>query len=151
MIKPGAVVTQWAKSRGKHAGELSRADFRNAVLQLFTSKSSNRSPSRRSTGEEERPASPAAGNEPTTSAADIDAVFDSFDEDGGGYMDMDEAKAMIKALHKAADKAEQEKRAKERQFRAARAHATKLANAALKGTEEEDEEEDEEEERPRLW
>ena len=33
-----------------------------------------------------------------TTTADIDAVFDTFDEDGGGYMDTDEATAMIKGL-----------------------------------------------------
>lgn len=75
-IKPGAVVTKWAKSKGAHAGELSKAEFREEV-QLLGLK--------------------ATGPYPTT-GADIDAVFDSFDEDGGGYMDAEEAKAMVKGL-----------------------------------------------------
>ena len=33
-IKPGAVVTSWAKSRGAHQGELSKKEFREAVLEL---------------------------------------------------------------------------------------------------------------------
>ena len=33
-IKPGAVVTQWSKSRGAHAGELSKVEFREAVQHL---------------------------------------------------------------------------------------------------------------------
>jgi hypothetical protein len=38
-IKPGAVVTTWSKSRGKHAGELSRKEFREAVAHLIVSAS----------------------------------------------------------------------------------------------------------------
>ena len=32
MIKPGEVVVHWAKSKGEHAGELSKVQFRRAVL-----------------------------------------------------------------------------------------------------------------------
>ena len=94
-IKPGAVVTQWSKSRGEHAGELSKAEFRTAVAALGLS---NR-----------------------TTVADIDAVFDTFDEDGGGYMDTDEAKAMIKGLQATAEEAERDKRRKGRETVCARA------------------------------
>ena len=52
-IKPGAVVTSWAKSRGAHQGELSKKEFREAVLELGVS---------------------------PESAAEIDEVFSSFDE-----------------------------------------------------------------------
>ena len=52
-IKPGAVVTSWAKSRGTHQGELSKREFREAVLELGVSHDS---------------------------AGEIDTVFSSFDE-----------------------------------------------------------------------
>ena len=34
-VKPGAVVTTWAKSRGQHAGELSKKEFRDKCLELL--------------------------------------------------------------------------------------------------------------------
>jgi hypothetical protein len=52
-IKPGAVVTQWSHSRGKHQGELSKAEFREACLSLGLDQAD---------------------------AEDIDKVFDDFDE-----------------------------------------------------------------------
>jgi len=103
-IKPGAVVTQWSRSRGDHQGELSKAEFRTAVENLGISF-------------------------PTTTA-DIDAVFDTFDEDGGGYMDTDEATAMIKGLQATADQAERDRRRKERETETVRARALKAAAAA---------------------
>lgn len=54
-IKPGAVVTQWSTSRGKHAGELSKREFRVAVQTLGLANSG-------------------------VSEEDIDNVFDKFDE-----------------------------------------------------------------------
>ena len=56
-IKPGAVVNQWSHSRGKHQGELSRAEFRAACLTLGLGPSD---------------------------AAEIDTVFDTYDEVYGG-------------------------------------------------------------------
>ena len=67
-IKPGAVVTTWSTSRGEHAGELSKKEFREAVQALGLSRLSGK---------------------------EIDAVFDTFDGDAGGYLDVDEAKQMI--------------------------------------------------------
>ena len=99
-IKPGAVVTNWAKSRGEHAGELSKAEFREQVIAL--------------------------GVQGAT-ASDIDAVFDSFDEDGGGFMDADEAAQMIKELQVKSEKAEADKRKAEAAARAMRAKASKKA------------------------
>lgn len=72
-IKPGAVVTTWAKSRGEHAGELSRAEFRHQCQQLRLHQSGNR----------------------PTSGEEIDAIFDEYDSDKGGYMDQEEAKEMV--------------------------------------------------------
>ena len=54
-IKPGQVVQQWSTSRGQHAGELSKKEFRTAVQGLGLAN---------------------AG----VSATDIDDVFDKFDE-----------------------------------------------------------------------
>ena len=53
-IKPGAVVTQWSNSRGQHAGELSKKEFRIAVQNLGLANSG-------------------------VSEQDIDGVFDKFD------------------------------------------------------------------------
>jgi Ca2+-binding EF-hand superfamily protein len=103
-IKPGAVVTNWAKSRGAHAGELSKAEFREQVLLLGVN---------------------------GTSAAEIDDVFDTFDEDGGGWMDADEAASMVKALQSKSEKAEHDKRAKANAARAMRSKATKKAVVAM--------------------
>ena len=135
MVKPGAVVSQWARSRGAHAGQLSKADFRNAVLDLFkTGRDKNASPppSHRKPGTSsspERESSVSLG--PLTSVSEIDAVFDSFDEDHGGYLDRDEAKNMIKGLQIAAEKAESDRRAKEREARIVRASSMKLAAQAM--------------------
>ena len=65
------------------------------------------------------------------SAADIDRIFDTYDEDGGGYMDEDEAKAMIRGLQKNANEAEHQRVSKEREARRARAVAIKKATSAM--------------------
>lgn len=112
-IKPGAVVTQWSTSRGMHAGELSKKEFRDAVIKLGLGSSG-------------------------VTEADIDGVFDKFDEvsigrkddpcrctpfahkhrlptrpcvdaqDLGGYLDAQEATAMVKELQTTAKAAQQE-------------------------------------------
>ena len=74
MIKPGEVVVHWAKSKGEHAGELSKADFRRAVLDLFKgrqkeSKTKRMSPREDDIGEEGSPRV-----EIVTSPSEIDAV-----------------------------------------------------------------------------
>ena len=190
MIKPGEVVVHWAKSKGEHAGELSKVQFRRAVLKLFEGRA-RRSPRGRggrggggalglgydpsSGGEGEgvdgapdvqqqqqqqqqqagaslqagdtgsAPESPGgddaegggggsgsgSGGTPHTSAAEIDAIFDEYDEDKGGYMDKDEAAAMIKGLRQVGLESEQEQRNLERDARVARAKATKKAAAAM--------------------
>ena len=63
-------------------------------------------------------------------AADVDKVFDTYDEDGGGYMDEDEAAAMIKGLQVVSEQADHEIRVKERAARGMRAKATKKATEA---------------------
>jgi len=141
-IKPGAVVVQWA-SAGSEPGELSKADFRRAVLHLFSSRSSTPPPTNRSAF---RWAVQDSGNAvmssgPQTSTAEIDAVFDMYDGDGGGSLDEDEAKAMIRGLQETAEKVEHEKMAKEREERSVRAHAARLAAAVMASIEGHDPEE----------
>lgn len=70
MIKPGEVVVHWAKSKGEHAGELSKEDFRNAVLSLFAPR--ERKATKRIGAEE----AASHRQEITTSASEIDIVFD---------------------------------------------------------------------------
>lgn len=64
MIKPGEFVVRFSKSVGASSGELSKSDFRKAVLQLFDGKQGGGGPS-----------SPRK-EEATTSPSEIDAVFD---------------------------------------------------------------------------
>mmetsp|Transcript_50785 Transcript_50785/g.101067 ORF Transcript_50785/g.101067 Transcript_50785/m.101067 type:complete len:613 (-) Transcript_50785:240-2078(-) len=108
-IRAGAVVTNWARGKGEHAGELSKKEFREAVQALGMKET---------------------GPTPTT-AADIDAVFDTFDEDGGGYMDADEAKEMVKGLQLAAEGAEHDKFLMERRVHKIWAQASKKAAQAF--------------------
>ena len=102
-IRPGGVV-QWSTSRGEHSGELSKREFRDAVIKLGLK---------------------------SMSPADIDAVFDEFDEDKGGFMDKDEAGAMIKGLQKTAEDAEHDKFRKSQAALRMRATATKKAELAM--------------------
>ena len=103
-VKPGAVVTQWARSKGEHAGELSKSEFREACISLGLKAMAN---------------------------AEIDRVFDMYDEDGGGYMDQDEAKTMIKGLQKIAEDAEHEKYHKTVEAQTQRRNASKKAISAI--------------------
>ena len=63
--------------------------------------------------------------------SDIDAIFDKYDEDGGGTLDEEEAKAMIKGLSEAGHLAEREARLLARDARVARARSTKKARSAM--------------------
>ena len=56
----------------------------------------------------------------TVSPREIDAVFDKYDEDSGGYMDEEEAKIMIKGLREAGVEAARTLRQREREAKAAR-------------------------------
>ena len=107
-IKPSTVVMQWSTSRGDHAGELSKVEFRKAVQQLGLD---------------------SKGPHPTT-IEDIDAVFDTFDADHGGYLDIEEAKTMLVSLEKAAEEAEHERFHKRQAAQRMRASATRKAKAA---------------------
>ena len=110
-IKPGAVTTNWAKSKGVHAGELSKAEFRGACIALGLK------------GMESR---------------EIDQVFDKYDEDGGGFMDADEAKEMIRGLQKIAEECEHDRFHKTMAAQQARRAAVKQAVSAMLAPETQD-------------
>ena len=187
MIKPGEFVVRFSKSTGANAGELSKSDFRKAVLELFnTSKrtaSPRRPPSRPGSTAVDAATASAPPEAVVTSPSEIDSVFDEYaalayrrdgltshlslslsltlqqhsaapspprlallltdllapsstptrryDDDGGGSMDVDEAKAMIKGLQAAGRQAENERRVKDREAKAQRAKAQKKAAAAM--------------------
>jgi len=103
-IKPATVVIHWSSSKGEHQNELSKAEFRGHVLGLGVR---------------------------NCTADDVDAVFDQYDEDGGGYMDAEEAALMVKGLQLTAERAERERRTKARESRAIRARAIKKAQQAF--------------------
>lgn len=100
-VKPGEMVVYWSAPRGPHAGELSKEDFRTFCQTLRLPES--------------------------VTADDIDAVFNRYDEDGGGYLDRKEAKQMIRGLQDTADASEAKGRQKERAARDMRRTATRLA------------------------
>ena len=97
------MVTTWSHAKGGNSGELSRAEFRDAVVQLGLSTVGSGS----------------------TSAASIDDVFAKYDEDGGGSLDADEAKAMVRGLLKLAVDCEHERVHKERRATKSRRVANK--------------------------
>ena len=97
-IKPGVVRT-WSTARGDHAGELSKLEFRESVKALGLPYSLNQD--------------------------DIDAVFDKYDEDSGGFLDEAEAKVMIRGLRKDAEIAEHDKEQKKVMAHRARMTASK--------------------------
>ena len=103
-VKPGEMVAMWSADRGPHRGELSRQDFRAFCATL--------------------------GLPETVTEECIDAVFQEYDESKNDYLDVEEAKKMIKKLQAMAEKAEAEGRHKERDARAMRRKATHLAHQA---------------------
>ena len=61
------------------------------------------------------------------SPSDVDSVFDTYDADGGGFMDEDEAKEMVKGLQKIAEDAQHDFWAAERAAKNQRRDAVKKA------------------------
>ena len=139
-VKPGAVCHEWSTSRGVHAGELSKHEFRVAVRSLGLQQMSQ---------------------------ADIDDVFDTYDADCGGarirpervpvllptlhvfssenvcprvlrnarskvvpagYLDQDEAREMIRGLQRVSEDAEHEKFSKAQAAAVARRAAHKMTS-----------------------
>lgn len=101
-VTPGTVITQWSKLRGAHAGEVSKAEFREGVNSLGLT-------------------------EAHVAISEIDAVFEDFDADHSGYMDADEASHFIKTLIRLAEDAQHDRRCKEREASCMRAKANKKA------------------------
>ena len=139
-VKAAQVVVTWGSSRGEHAGELSKADFRNAVIRLFKGL-----PPIKTRGEDHkatmmgtppaterlgtRLSSQSAADESAEQAAlatEIDGVFDIFDADHGGYLDAEEALNMIKQLQLTGNKAATERRSKEYEVLTTRARANRM-------------------------
>ena len=149
MIKPEEFVLRFSKPGPPsqvRVVELLKSDFRKAVLELLagrkteTKLGSSAGSSHRSRGSPHRSSGSRGGGGSSssgvqaaipTSVEEIDAVFDKYDEDGGGSMDMEEAKVMVKGLHLAGREAEQTKRRKEQGARTARANASKKAALAM--------------------
>ena len=65
------------------------------------------------------------------SASDIDAIFERFDDDGGGTLDADEAKGMIQGLREAGMQTEKEILTLERHAKSARARSHRMARRAM--------------------
>ena len=91
-------------SPSQHAGELSKREFREACIGLGLRGMDD---------------------------SGIDAVFDTYDSDGGGYMDESEARDMIKGLQRIAEEAEHEKFRKAMEAQAMRRAAIKKAYSAV--------------------
>lgn len=139
-IRPGAMVATWSEVRGPHAGELSKADFRafcvtlglpsttttddiDQVFDMCTRAAIGR------TGPLARGTYTVPYVLPLTCSCRCPAslTFTAVDDDGGGYMDVEEAKEMIKGLLDISEKAESDGRSKLREVsptvRAALSHA----------------------------
>ena len=87
LIKPGEVVVHWAKSKGEHAGELSKVQFRRAVMKLFAGRAGTGSkgeapgaPDDTDQADEDRAQQQPqqAGGAATAAASkeEVDAIFD---------------------------------------------------------------------------
>ena len=129
----------WAKSKGERQGELSREDFRRAVLDLWVGasvrgkKDPKGSASWWQKSEGGGGGAGAAGGGDGSSAGkptacpwvdEIDGLFDRFDLDANGTLNEYEAKEMIKGLRQAGYEAAQQQRIQERKARASRERAT---------------------------
>lgn len=147
MVKPSAVVTSWGSSRVEHIGELSKRDFRRAVLRLFNgldpvgktredSKGSVKTPATarhaRSASQRTYQSEAELAAEEAALAAEIDGVFDTFDADRNGWLDADETLSMVRTLQGAANQATGERRMKEKESRSVRSRADRLGVVALR-------------------
>jgi len=147
MVKPSAVVTSWGSSRVEHIGELSKRDFRRAVLRLFNgldpvgktredSKGSVKTPTTarlaRSASQRTYQSEAELAAEEAALAAEIDGVFDTFDADRNGWLDADETLSMVRTLQGAANQATGERRMKEKESRSVRSRADRLGVVALR-------------------
>ena len=143
-VKAAQVVVTWGSSRGEHAGELSKEDFRRAVIRLLkglppklTKQELSGGAIARGTEDGVQHGVQSAEGQMRAQASEaaleleIDGVFDMFDADHGGYLDAGEALTMIKTLQQAGDKAVTERRAKEFEARAVRSRANERGLLAM--------------------
>lgn len=146
LITPGEFVIRFGKAgtpTNVLGAELSKEDFRKAVSDLLAG---GRPKRKHKPGESTERAmnavahagSPSCSSQPsddvsTVSATleEIDAVFETYDADGGGTLDMNEAKTMLKGLQMAGREAESTRRRKEVAAREQRFKATKKAALAM--------------------
>ena len=102
-IKPAIFAKQYGETRGEHQGELSKPQFRAAVEKLGLK---------------------------IQSVDEIDAVFEASDSDGGGFLDADEAKAMIQQLRRVAEDVDHRIMQKTFEARRVRAAARRAASSS---------------------
>ena len=104
-IKPSLMVTMWSKTRGPHVGEVSKNDFVRFVGSLDPP-------------------------DMITQQAVMN-VFDTFDQDKGGYLDVAEAKSMLKGLLDKSDAEDKVGRKLDLQAQRLRANACTLSESAM--------------------
>ena len=145
MITPGEFVTRFGKAGAPTnvlGAALSKEDFRRAVSELLAGRRSKRksklNESERALGSASRAGSSSSIvhlvediSTTETTTEEVDAVFEMYDADGGGTLDMSEAKTMLKGLQMAGREAEQSRRRKELVAREQRFKATKKAALAM--------------------
>lgn len=146
LLTPSEFVLRFGKSGAPNdvlAAELSKTDFRHAVLELLAGHEkvkTKRGDGTHRGGLSHRsaeslshavPADRQVGNERSPTAEEIDAVFDQYDADHGGTMDMMEAKLMIKGLQVTGREADAVKRRMERAASAQRARASQISATAM--------------------
>ena len=105
-IKPSLMVTMWSKTRGPHVGEVSKNDFVRFVGSLDPPD--------------------------MITQQDVMNVFDTFDADKGGYLDVAEAKSMIKGLLEKSYAEDKVGRKLDLQAQRLRAKACTLSGAAMR-------------------
>ena len=105
-IKPSLMVTMWSKTRGPHVGEVSKNDFVRFVGSLDPPD--------------------------MITQQDVMNVFDTFDADKGGYLDVAEAKSMIKGLLEKSYAEDKVGRKLNLQAQRLRAKACTLSGAAMR-------------------
>jgi len=105
-IKPSLMVTMWSKARGPHVGEVSKNDFVRFVGSLDPPD--------------------------MITQQDVMNVFDTFDADKGGYLDVAEAKSMIKGLLEKSYAEDKVGRKLDLQAQRLRAKACTLSGSAMR-------------------
>lgn len=143
LITPGEFVLRFGKPgtpRNVTQAELTKSEFRHAVLLLLAghvklggkafSKTVGGSPVK-TRQDHSRSIRLPSFSELQTNVKEIDAVFEHYDLDHDGTLNMEEAKTMIKGLHNAGRDAEQIRRRKEHATKVQRIRAERKAAVAM--------------------